>query len=1369
MTGRHPAEPLAVQRLRLATISLAVAVLVFAQSAGQTAPDTKLDLVVSPLRFLRRSLTLWDPTGAAGQLQNQAYGYLFPMGPFFALGKLAALPAWVIQRGWESALVVAAFLGVVRLARLLGTEAFWPKVAAGLTYALAPRMLTELGSISSELMPVAVLPWLMIPLVRGSQGGSPRRAGTRAGLALLFAGGVNAAATLAVLPAPALWLLTRAPGPRRRRLAGWFAVGVALSCAWWLIPLLLLGKYSPRFLDYIESAQITTGPTSLIAMLSGNDHWQSYLGANIWPAGWVLVTVPVVVLATAGVAAAGLAGLARRDLPHRLFWRGLLLAGLVLLGMGFVAHVGPPAGSTVRTLLDGPLNAFRNVHKFDPLIRLPVAIGVGHLASRVRVPVSVRLRGMPVQARLLAGLLVLAVGALAISPAIVNRLVPQGRSTVEASWWRQTGDWLGSHDGAGRALVVPGAARPVYSWGATVDDALQPVATGPWTVRDGIPLAPAAYIRLLDDVSLRLAAGRRDDTLPQLLARSGIRYLIVRNDLDTAASGSTGQALLQATVDDTPGLSPVAGFGPDDRFAAPAGQLVDLGATVPRPMVQIYAVAGWAGEVGLLPAAGAVTATGSADQLGAVLAGGIPASSPVLFSGSGDASVVTDGIPRREANFGQTGAAQATLTAGQPFGQQRAAHDYLPPDPGTLSTMAYRGAVTDVRASSSGADAGALINPGPANGPWSALDGDPDTAWRTSSFGGPAGQWLSVAFDQPYPVTRLQLAFAAGLGYPSRIRITTDAGSRDSDVTPGPLLQTVLAVPGATRTLRITVLDATGQSVGIATLAVPGIAATRTLVVPTGRTAPDLMTFAVPAGGRSGCLTVRGRAACDPAFAAQGESDGLIDRTFHQPQPADYRPAVTVTARPGAALDQLLDAGNGIAATASSTDSADPRERPGAAVDGDSATGWVAAPGDLKPTLTLAFAAPRTVSVLRLSTDPDAPAARPTEVRVTAAGRHWTLPVPSTGLLRLPAPVSTSRLAITVLTAQLRVESSTLTGTRRLLPAGISEVSLDGGYPPAATAPVRFGCGSGLVLQVDGRPVPFQASATRAQLLGGAPFTATPCGTAPVGLARGTHDLRIAADLTLQPTRLVLTRVGATLAGGVAPGIVAPGHWGATDRTVDLDASAAAILVVRENANAGWQALLGGHRLAPVTVDGWMQGWRVPAGSRGTVTLRFTPQRTFDAGLVLGLLAVLALLWLAFGRSREDSAPAAIGEWPAPRWLPPVLALAGALALTGPVGLLVAATVLLAARSRRLPYWLAAVLVPLAALGPAYGHSGTAASRGGLWWVQLLCIAGVTLAVAAGWRQDGRENRRSRGRSKQNQDSVPSAVADMAVSPNVSQ
>ncbi len=1356
-----------VHRLRLAAICLGLALLTFSQSAGAGAADTKLDLAVTPLRFLRNALQMWVPTSGAGQTQDQAYGYLFPMGPFYVLGKWSALPPWVVQRSWESLLVIVAFLGAVRLARLLRVPGTWPRVAVGLAYALSPRILTELGVISSELLPDVVLPWIMVPLVRGARVGSPRRAAARSGVALLFAGGINATATLAVLPMPLLFLLTRRGGPRRRSLLGWWIVAVVLSCLWWALPLIALGKYSPPFLDWIESSAVTTFPTDLADMLRGTDHWESLLGPSAWPIGWAFIAASGVVFALGVVTAAGIGGLARCRIPERSFLLVTVVVGALLLSMGHVSTVGPVFAGPLRTLLDGSLNAFRNVHKFDALIRLPLALGVGHtaaaLAERIRArPTLVVPRGGRLTTRFVAAGAVLVVAVVAVLPALTGRVVSQTRAINDPSWWSHTAAWLGTHAHGGRALVVPGAAAPAYVWGEPRDDALQPYADSPWTVRDVAPIAQPGYVRLLDAIEADLAGGRGDPALPAVLARSGIRYVVVRNDLDTQKSEATPLRFVHAAVDNTPGLTKVAQFGPDLSPKDDPNRLVDLGLTRAQGAVDVYANTAWTGRAALDATAGAVVANGSGDEILPLSQGGLPASTPVLFgrvpkavrAAASTTAVLTDGIRRREFGFGSIDKYSQTLTPTAAFHNARAAHDYLPDDAGTLSTVAYNG-ISDVTASSTAADPTSPAYLGPQYAPWAALDADTASAWRSSTYGGGVGQWLQVDLAHAVTAATVGVAFAGDTGtVPTRVRISTDAGSRDEDVSPDTRRQQLRLPAGPTQRLRIAVLGVrrsdVGKQVGIATLTIPGVVPARVLNV-VGPSAPDAIAFAAESGRRPACLTVNlTAAACERGWARSGEEDDALVRGFSLDRAASYSAVARFVLRPGPALDALLDAGNPIRAAASSTDAPDPRERPGAAVDGDDRTGWVAAQGDRNPALTLQLPTVRPLTGLVVHPLVGAPVTRARSVRIDVGGRTFAARVPADGAIHFPAAVRADRITITVTTATLRASTDSLTNQAHLLPVGIGDVRLLGSDVPVgrASATVGIGCLGGLQLGVDGRETALQVNGPAAQVLAGAPVAATPCGTSGVPLSTGRHEVALGASPLALPQALDLRRQGTAPAPAAAePGArLRIGKWGRTDRTVRVDTTRASLLVVHENLNAGWRATLHGRTLHPVMVDGWQQGWALPAGAHGVAVLRYTPQRSVDVGLIVGAVAVLALAVLALLRPRRPVRAAALAGWRLGPVGAGVACVAAGLLLGGVAGLVVGvvalgARIVLARGGRRLPVVpvVAGALLLVAALS-ALHPAGSADPFTSSWLSQVLCLVALCVALvepASGSRAPG--------------------------------
>ncbi|MFT4128067.1 MAG: DUF3367 domain-containing protein, partial [Gordonia sp. (in: high G+C Gram-positive bacteria)] len=689
----------------------------FLQSPGLISADTKLDLTANPLGLLARATHLWTPQAPMGQVQNQAYGYFFPHGAFFAFGDLAHLPPWVTQRLWWAILLTAGFVGVIRLAEALRVGSHGSRLLAAAVFVLSPRVLTTLGSISSETLPMMLAPWVLVPVVRALHPDHPppdgrampiRRLALSSAVAVALMGAVNAVATLAAVGVSVVWFLMCVRQPRWWRFGAWWGAGLLAACAWWVVPLLILSRVSPPFLDFIESSRVTTEWTSLTEVLRGTSAWTPFVSPERM-AGAVLVTQPAAVLATGTLAAAGLAGLCMRHMPCRRRLSILLLIGLVVMCTGHPGGLGAPIAEPVRVFLDGPGAFLRNIHKFEPFLRLPLVLGLAHLLARVPLPGSAPTRewlsafAHPQRSRPVAAACVVAV-ALAGAGSLLwtGQLAPDGAYRAIPDYWRQTANWLSAHGGSGageprRALVVPGAPFADQLWGLTRDEPLQALAETPWAVRDAIPLTPPGAIRALDAVQRDLAGGLSSPGLATTLAGQGIAYVVLRADLDPDTSRSARPLLAQQALTGSPGLTRVAGFGPLVAQPTVADVVRDSGLRPPLRAVQIFAVDGATG-VGprLVDAAAPPRIDGGPEAVAALhdtwARLGLPAFGPSVLAadaaraGLPAAPVIrTDTPADREVDFGRVDDHSSAIRApGDPRRTQNAAPDY--PVPGTPRT-----------------------------------------------------------------------------------------------------------------------------------------------------------------------------------------------------------------------------------------------------------------------------------------------------------------------------------------------------------------------------------------------------------------------------------------------------------------------------------------------------------------------------------------------------------------------------------------------------------------------------------------------------------------------------------------------------------
>ena len=1192
------------------------------------------------------------------------------MAPFYLAGQLLKVPVWLTERFWLAVLIAVGFAGLLKLAEALRIGTDRSRIVAGLAFVLWPTFTIVIGSTSAGILPGLLAPWAVLPLARAAGGGSLVRAAARSGVAVLCMGGVNATSTLDVLILPAVFILTQLRGRRRVVLAALWAGAAGLAAAWWVVPLLLQVKYSFNFLPYVEQSATTTGTMSAATFLRGAGNWTAYLnlGQPWLQAGWVIVAYPIAIMGSAIAAATGLLGLARRDMQAGGWLRlSVGIAALVALA-GYPGPLGGLFHQPVDQLLNGVAAPLRSVYKLEPVAAAALALGIAHAVvfRTRRAAIAADPAARPLWHLIAAPVIALVLLGLAY-PQVSGRVLNSGSFSSVPSYWYQAAAYLKLHSPRAPALVVPAAAHGTFLWGEPIDEPLEPLASSPWVTQGLVPYGGAGSELLLRSVEAAMNSGERIPGLAATLSRSGIRYVVVRNDLSPTSIGYTApQAVHQALA--SSGFRRVAAFGSGVSGPGGPGAPSARRAATAYPAVEIFVAGQAAGGLPppavALPVSRTVLVNGGPDALLQLIGQHVlPASAPAVIAGDRLAGrpalwAVTDTLPRSDHAFGvidptasYTYTATETNPADDPLGDAGGPpRQLLPVASAGHQTVAVLVGAATVTASS----AGSWLAETPQIDPVNVFDNNPNTVWSEANPTTAVGQWVQITFSHrvvlPASIGIRLLDDQAARPVPRRLTVRTDAGVVTSGVLKTAAPQALQVPPGPTRMLRITIAAVRGgvpggPGAGFADVSIPGVTVTRYLKVPQDtageRAAATAFSFERPVPS--------------PASLANVAAYPPLARTFATPSQGWFKLAASGLAVPGRALDAILSTltparRNTLEVTASSTLASLPSLAAANLMRRDHPGAWIA--GGPKPAIRLAWRGRRTIRRMVIQPLPGL-AATPEAIKITSPQGTRYASIGLDGLTEIVPPLTTSKMTISFPVVQYAATGQPGSGPGPAA-AGRAVEAVDSrpGRPAYRDARARYQIRAALRRRAAGddrRPSAADDSLRqggRAHLVPPGPHQAVRTslgGSAHVwpeladgGQARRVHDHRPQPD-----QRPVVggsgRRAGTDLGSG--PPVSQVLGWKPEYRQVRVGPGAASYLELHQNANPGWTASLDGRTLMPVRLDGWQQGFVVPAGGGGVVTLTFQPVKFYHVWIILSAAGVLVLLLVATVRRRRRRVP----------------------------------------------------------------------------------------------------------------------------------
>jgi arabinofuranan 3-O-arabinosyltransferase len=901
-----------------------------------------------------------------------------------------------------------------------------------------------------------------------------------------------------------------------------------------------------------------------------------------------------------------------------------------------------------------------------------------------------------------------------------------------------------------------------------MDEPLQALARQPWAVRDLIPFGSDGSVRLLDSVQSTLEAGRGSPGLAPFLARGGVRFLVVRNDLDPQRAGALYPVYVRHVLAQSEGLRLVATFGPKLRLESSPDRLVptiDLDGE-PYHAIDVYRVEPATSLVRTYPFEGTTVVNGATESLLQLADRGRLGDGAFVLAADAAAvqlptevdTVLTDQPRRVAVDFGYVDANQSyALTPSEdPAGSSTSPRQRLSFQAGGNVAVARIDGIREVTASTYGSKF--RIEPGAQ--PFAAVDGDVFSAWEAHT--GDPGEWIEVGLLDPISVSAIEIQLLEDYSWRpaiTRLRVTTAAGSRTQSLDRTQAWQRVQLPRGATSWIRLSIeksvaTTASSAGAGIREIRIPGVNATRSLVVPS--TTQD---------GRAPQMIAFDRRVSDPYDPSRRNEEPVLRRDFETTTPAAFDVTGTAVTRPDLLTLSLMTTASstGDLRVKASTSWANlPQYLAQNALDGDPGTSWIARVDDIQPILELAWDERRAIDEILVAPAAE-PTNTPTEVVLRGEGGvQRRVHLDRRGHARFRT-IMTRRLRVQAVKAKPNAAARSATSFGTPVAVGASEIlfpSIADLRQPHADfeSPFSSQCGSGPLLTVDGQSVPTRVEGTLRDVLYVRPLSLAIC-DGPLQLGSGRHRVAVVdnglfgvAALTFSNTQRS-SNIGPLETGGETRRVRVKEH-DQTTAVLELEPGARSYLAFGQNYNEGWEATLNGRALEPLRLEGWQQAWIVPSGEGGDVRVRFAPDRLYRWGLFAGLAAVAGLVVLAAvprRRGREGPMPPVHPTWPTRRvgWgdgMPLPAAAVLAVVVGGVLGGLVGAfipAVLLVFDPRRVLPWVAGGAIAIGGVISACLPAGSSTVGALSPIVNLLAIVAMSaVLLALGARRPRQERAR---------------------------